>query len=127
MTRRARPASGAEGHFCAGVVAGAGVPTGASAALLGTSPPTSAMTNTWLRYTTLPQSDAGTGGFGNAFHHASLLQPAAVVGHCVAASSTPCTADAQCNAGGGNVCVFPGTLGTARVQVDAITYLLFNK
>lgn len=100
-----------------------GVPAGASAAIT-----TNMVANKWLQYPTLPASDPATGGFGNAFHHASLLSPAPVVpGHCLADPATTCVADATCNGAGGNVCVFPGTLGTARVQTDAITYLLFNK
>lgn len=73
--------------------------------MLPTSPPSAAVTNSpltnkWLQYPTLP-ADAGTGFPGNTFAHPSLLQPA------------------NNNA--------DGQLGTARVQKDAITFLLFNK
>jgi pimeloyl-ACP methyl ester carboxylesterase len=82
--------------------------------------------NEWLRYPTLPASDVTTGGFGNAFEHASLLRPAAVgPGHCSNNASMPCGTSADC--GGANVCIFPGVLGTARVQLDAITYLGANQ
>ena len=57
------------------------------------------MTNKWVRYPTLP-ADAATMFPGNTFAHASLLQP------------TP---------------GLDGTLGTLRLQVDAITYLVVNK
>jgi hypothetical protein len=84
----------------------------------------------WLRYPTLPASDATTGGFGNLFEHASLLRPAIgtppLPGHCVLDSATPCGTNTDC-AAAGNVCVFPGVLGTARLQTDAITYLFANK
>jgi hypothetical protein len=68
-------------------------------------PPSAAITtmplsNKWLQYPTLP-ADAGTGFPGNTFAHASLLSPA-----------------------NGNA---DGLLGTARLQTDAITYLLLNK
>lgn len=53
----------------------------------------------WLKYTDLP-ANAGVGFPGNAFQHASLLRPA------------PGTA---------------GQLGTIRLQVDAITYLVLNR
>jgi pimeloyl-ACP methyl ester carboxylesterase len=70
-----------------------------SAAILGNSPPTTAMANKWLQYPAVP-ADAGNGFPGNTFQHGSLLSPA------------PGPA---------------GQLGTARVQKDAITFLLFNK
>jgi pimeloyl-ACP methyl ester carboxylesterase len=83
--------------------------------------------NEWVQYPTLPAGDATTGGFGNAFEHASLLRPAAVgPGHCVGDPATACGQDSDC-AALGNVCIFPGVLGTARVQLDAITYLFANK
>jgi hypothetical protein len=76
-------------------------PTGApSAAILGNSPPATVMENKWLQYPTLP-ADAASGFPGNTFAHGSLLSPA------------------NNNA--------DGLLGTARLQKDAITYLLFNK
>ena len=78
----------------------------------------------WVRYPSLAPSDPATGGFGNLFQHASLLAPAPRTGHCSNAPATACTADATC--GTSNVCVFPGMLGTARVQTDAITFLLLN-
>lgn len=102
-----------------------GVPTGASMAIL-----TNIVANKWLTYTNLPATDAATGGFGNAFQHASLLSPVSPLvapGHCAGDPATACVQDATCQGAGGNVCVFPGTLGTARVQTDAITYLLGNK
>jgi hypothetical protein len=83
--------------------------------------------NIWVQYPTLPAGDATTGGFGNAFEHASLLRPAAVgPGHCVGDAAAACGMDSDC-ATTGNVCIFPGVLGTARVQLDAITYLFANK
>ena len=54
----------------------------------------------WLKYQTLP-ADAGMGFPGNTFAHASLLRPA---------NANP-----------------DGALGTLRLQVDAITYLVVNK
>jgi pimeloyl-ACP methyl ester carboxylesterase len=77
----------------------------------------------WLRYPSLPASDATTGGFGNLFEHPSLLRPAAAPGHCSNNPATQCLDNATCTPG---VCVFPGELGTARLQTDAITYLLLN-
>jgi hypothetical protein len=100
-----------------------GIPSGASAAIL-----TNPVANKWLRYLTLPSTDPATGGFGNAFHHASLLSPVSPTeapGHCSNDPNVACLFDQTC--GGGNVCIAPGTLGTARVQTDAITYLLLNK
>jgi dienelactone hydrolase len=82
--------------------------------------------NNWLKYVMRPATDPTTGGFGNLFQHASLLQPApSVQGHCVGDPVMTCTADSDC-ATSGNVCIFPGSLGTARVQLDAITYLGAN-
>jgi pimeloyl-ACP methyl ester carboxylesterase len=78
--------------------------------------------NTWLRY---PKIDGTATTFGNLFQHASLLQPAASPGQCSNDPATTCTASADC--GAGNVCVFPGVLGTARVQLDAITFLKANE
>jgi hypothetical protein len=77
-----------------------------------------------VQYPSLDTSNAGTGGFGNLFQHASLLQPATAAGHCSNAPTTVCASSSTC---GGGVCVFPGVLGTARVQTDAITFLLGNK
>ena len=58
--------------------------------------------NNWLRYPTLPADAAQTPAFpGNAFQHASLLSPV-----------------------GPNIA---GILGTARVETDALTFLLVNK
>jgi hypothetical protein len=54
--------------------------------------------NKWLRYVTMPP-DAATMFPGNTFEHPSLLRPAAGTG---------------------------GVLGTARLQTDAIGFLLFN-
>jgi hypothetical protein len=88
---------------------------------------TNLMTSKWVRYPTLPATDATTGNFGNLFHHASLLEPAAAPGHCVAQPATACIADAGCAGAGGGTCVFPGVLGTARVQLDAITFLVGNR
>jgi hypothetical protein len=100
-----------------------GVPDGASSAIL-----TNPVANKWLQYPTLPSTDAATGGFGNAFQHASLLSPVSPLvapGHCSNDPATACVLSSTCQ--GSAVCVYPGTLGTARVQTDAITYLLFNK
>jgi hypothetical protein len=78
--------------------------------------------NNWLRYPMI----AGTATtFGNLFQHASLLQPAASAGQCSQDPGMTCTSSADC--GAGNVCVFPGVLGTARVQVDALTFLKANE
>lgn len=54
----------------------------------------------WLRYLTLPPGDPATGGAGNAYAHGSLLAPAPAPG---------------------------GELGTARMQLDAITFLSLNQ
>jgi hypothetical protein len=94
------------------------------------SPPSAAITTNltqskWVRYKDLPATDAATGNFGNAFQHASLLSPAAAPGHCVGNTAMVCGSSADCS-GAGGVCVFPGVLGTARVQVDAITFLVGN-
>jgi hypothetical protein len=95
--------------------------TTASAAI--TTDPTASK---WVRYTTLPASDPSTGGFGNLFAHASLLRPAPAPGHCANAPMTQCTADTDCPAPPGQVCVFPGVLGTARMQRDGLTFLFIN-
>jgi pimeloyl-ACP methyl ester carboxylesterase len=58
----------------------------------------------WITYTNLPP-DAGSGFPGNTFQHASLLAPAASV-------TTPAGPDGQ--------------LGTARVQTDALYFLVQN-
>jgi hypothetical protein len=97
------------------------VTTTASAAIT-----TNPLQSLWVRYPTLPASDATTGGYGNAFQHASLLEPAAVApGHCSNDATMACGTNSDC--GGANVCIFPGVLGTLRVQLDAITYLFANK
>lgn len=93
--------------------------TTASAAIL-----EAPQTSKWLRYETLPATDPATGGFGNLFTHGSLLAPAAAPGRCSSAPATTCTSDDGCGAG---VCVFPGVLGTARMQLDAITFLSANQ
>ncbi len=96
------------------------VTTTASAAI--TTNPTSAK---WVRYPTLPYGDASTGGYGNAFDHPSLLRPTPVgPGHCSNDVTMACGQSSDC--GGLNVCIFPGVLGTARVQTDAITFLFVN-
>jgi hypothetical protein len=82
-----------------------GTPATADCAASAAPPPSAAITanptaNKWLKY---PTTDAATcGPVGNAYAHGSLLQPA---------SSTPPQA---------------GQLGTARMQTDAITFLLEN-
>ncbi|MGE5182901.1 MAG: hypothetical protein ACM31C_12595 [Acidobacteriota bacterium] len=92
----------------------------ASAAI--TTDPTSPK---WVRYPSLPATDPTTGGFGNAFEHASLLRPAAVgPGHCATNPSMVCAQSSDC--GAVDQCIFPGVLGTARVQTDAITFLFVN-
>ena len=88
---------------------------------------TDLMSSKWVQYQNLPPSDAGTGGFGNTFQHASLLVPDPTTpGHCVADPTTTCMADTDCQGAGGNRCIFPGPLGTARVQLDALTFLVGN-
>lgn len=73
--------------------------TGPSAAI--TTNPTA---NKWVRYPAVPAS----GGFpGNSFHHASLLQPDGTTDE--VPTGTP-----------------QGRLGTARMQTDAITFLVLN-
>ena len=79
--------------------------------------------NAWLRYPTLDDTTASTGMFGNSFQHASLLEPVESLGHCLLAPATPCALDSECTNGPGDQCVFPGVLGTERVQIDAISYL----
>ncbi len=94
-------------------------PTGASAAILANP-----MTSKWLQYPSLAPGPS-TDGFGNLFQHASLLSPApSAMGHCSNAPATTCMDASAC--GGPGVCIFPGQLGTARVQTDAITFLLAN-
>lgn len=66
---------------------------------------TNPMTSKWVRYAMLP-ADAGTGFPGNSFHHGSLLSPSPIPGQ------------APTN---------DFLLGTARLQTDAITYLVFNR
>ena len=80
----------------------------------------------WVQYKNLDASDPATGGFGNLFEHASLLRPAKSPGHCANAPMTQCGADTDCPAGPGQVCVFPGVLGTARMQRDGLTFLSIN-
>ena len=58
----------------------------------------------WLKYTDVP-ANTGVGFPGNAFQHASLLRPV----------SGPSPLD------------LAGQLGTVRLQVDAITYLVLNR
>jgi len=60
---------------------------------------TNPTTNKYVRYMTMP-ADSGSGFPGNIFEHPSLLRPSAGTG---------------------------GTLGTARLQTDAITFLLLNQ
>jgi hypothetical protein len=86
---------------------------------------TNPMASKWLRYPTLPASDATTGNFGNLFTHPSLLRPQASPGLCVGDHATVCASNTTCAALGG-LCVFPGSLGTARLQTDAITFLSLN-
>ncbi|MCW5801609.1 MAG: hypothetical protein KIT31_04430 [Deltaproteobacteria bacterium] len=79
------------------MMASPAVPPVAPSAAITTDP----MTNKFVRYPTLP-ADAGTGFPGNAFAHGSLLAPATGTGPA-------------------------GSLGVARMQSDAITYLVFNR
>jgi dienelactone hydrolase len=67
---------------------------------------TSPMSSKWVRYPTLPANGAFP---GNTFHHASLLSPTLAP----LPPGTPPPTD--------------GALGTARMQTDAITYLVFNR
>ncbi|HWO20626.1 MAG TPA: hypothetical protein VNO30_17775 [Kofleriaceae bacterium] len=69
---------------------------------------TNSMSSKWVRYPTLP-ADGGTGFPGNTFHHASLLSPTLAP----LPPGTPPPTD--------------GALGTARMQTDAITYLVLNR
>jgi dienelactone hydrolase len=66
---------------------------------------TSPLTTKWVHYPTLA-ADPATSFPGNTFHHASLLSPTLVPGQ----APTP-----------------DGLLGTARMQVDALTYLVINR
>jgi pimeloyl-ACP methyl ester carboxylesterase len=82
----------------------------------------------WLRYPTLPATDVSTAGFGNLFEHPSLLRPAVGTppepGHCATAPANVCGSDTDC--GGTAPCIFPGQLGTKRMQLDALTFLSLN-
>jgi len=69
--------------------------------------------NKFVKYTNLAPN-AGTGFPGNTFQHASLLLPATTV-----VSGTP-----ACNPVSGVAC--DGLLGTARLQADAVTFLVNN-
>ena len=80
-------------------------------------------TNQWLRYPTIAAGDPST-PFGMAYQHASLLSPVVSLGHCSNAPATQCVADSECS---GGACVFPGELGTARLQADAVFFLHSNE
>jgi hypothetical protein len=45
-------------------------------------------------------------------------------GHCTNNPAAACGSSSDCGVGGS--CLFPGTLGTARLQIDAITFLNLN-
>jgi dienelactone hydrolase len=66
---------------------------------------TNPMTSKWVDYVNLP-ADAGTGFPGNTFHHGSLLSPSPT-------GQQPPPPD--------------GLLATARMQLDAIMYLINNR
>ena len=86
-----------------------------------------ATTSQWLRYPTLDATVASTGGFGNAFQHASLLEPVVSAGHCLDTPSTTCVQNSECTVTAQDQCVFPGVLGTERVQTDAAYFLHSNE
>lgn len=90
------------------------------------------MMKNFLRYMDLPPGTCDARGTpepfpGNTYVHASLLQPAK--GRCTMRVDVECSADAECPQG--DTCnpltVAAGRLGTARMQTDAITYLLLNQ
>ena len=83
-------------------------------------------TSQWLRYPTV--AAGASDPWGIAYQHASLLEP--VAGLSVTARSsqaTACTDNTPCTGGGGDQCVFPGNLGTARLQADAAYFLKSNE
>lgn len=81
------------------------------------------MMNKFLKYTSVPPGTSGCTP-GNDFAHPSLLRPEP--GRCSTAPTTRCQVDAQCG-GGGATCIPTGRLATARLQTDAITFLLSNQ
>lgn len=90
-------------------VDGQTIPPGPSVAIT-----TNATSNKFVKYVNLAPTAAPPFP-GNTFHHASLLLPATTV---VPPTSDPCdlATGAHCD----------GTLGTLRLQSDAITFLLLN-
>ncbi len=92
----------------------------------------SPMTNKFLRYMDLGPGTCNARGTpeafpGNTFEHGSLVRPAK--GSCTMRADVRCSVDAECPTG--DTCnpltVAAGQLGTARLQTDAITYLLLNQ
>jgi hypothetical protein len=82
-------------------------------------------TSHWLQYPTVMAGDASD-PWGIAYQHASLLEPVSgLSGQCAAAPATACTDDTACGANA--PCVFPGQLGTARLQADAAYFLKSNE
>jgi len=89
---------------------------------------TAPTTNHWLRYPTIAAGDPND-PWGIAFQHASLLEPvshAATGGVCATTPTVSCTDNTPCT-GTGNVCVFAGDFGTARLQADAVFFLHSNE
>ena len=83
-------------------------------------------TSHWLQYPTVAAGSDAMDPWGIAYQHASLLEPVTgLAGHCAAAPATTCTQDSDCT--GTPVCVFPGQLGTARLQADAAYFLKSNE
>ncbi|HEX4450382.1 MAG TPA: hypothetical protein VH143_05890 [Kofleriaceae bacterium] len=83
-------------------------------------------TNHWLQYPTVAAGTDMTDPWGIAYQHASLLEPVTgLSGQCAAAPATACTDDTACGANA--PCVFPGQLGTARLQADAAYFLKSNE
>lgn len=92
----------------------------------------SPMSKNFLRYMDLPAGTCNARGTpeafpGNTYAHGSLISPAK--GTCTMRVDVQCSTDAECPSG--DTCnpltVAAGRLGTARMQTDAITYLLLNQ
>lgn len=90
------------------------------------------MMKNFLRYMDLPPGTCDARGTpeafpGNTYAHGSLLQPAK--GNCTMRVDIECSVDAECPQGDScnPLTVAAGRLGTARLQTDAITYLLLNQ
>ncbi len=91
-------------------------------------PPSAAITTNptmskFLKYPNLPPN-GGAGFPGNSFVHASLLRPA---GRCSATTTTVCGGNSDCPPSETCQTTTDGRLGTARLQTDAITFLIMNK